>query len=322
MNSEPAAVAGTKRSYSSSLARTEAPKKRRKVHRALRHVQHRPKGVEPAPQDPVFAQGQLLKSITAALVMAGFDSVKSSALEAFRAQVEEYMLRFLTHARTSMSGNRRTTPTALDFASALAHMPESSTASLLKPHLKLPIPEDISCPSIPEPASAPPSAPDFSSLLKPLIQKQPPAWIPKHFPALPPQHTWKQTPVFPERERDARKMREKATEEGMLAEQALRKLAAAHKMSAMNAERRRTSVLSGQGKSREPPRPRKAARSTDDTFSDLLKDLGGTDEGAETTMDETEAAKEGMDLGMPEGVMVNHDMSHWRRVGGQRRAGA
>lgn len=42
-----------------------------------------------APQDPVFAQGQLMRSITAALTMVGFDSVKPSALEMFRAATEE-----------------------------------------------------------------------------------------------------------------------------------------------------------------------------------------------------------------------------------------
>lgn len=59
------------------------------VHHHLRHVQHIPEAVEPAPQDPEFADGQLLKSITAALTLAGFDSVKPTALEMFRAHTEE-----------------------------------------------------------------------------------------------------------------------------------------------------------------------------------------------------------------------------------------
>lgn len=83
------AHAGVKRPHSSSTVSGQVPHKKRRVQHTLHRVQNRPKDVEPAPQDPVFAQGQLLKSIGAALVMAGFDSVKPSALEMFRAQVEE-----------------------------------------------------------------------------------------------------------------------------------------------------------------------------------------------------------------------------------------
>lgn len=59
------------------------------VHHRLHHVQQLPDAVEPAPQDPEFAEGQLLKSIGAALTLAGFDSVKPTALEMFRAHAEE-----------------------------------------------------------------------------------------------------------------------------------------------------------------------------------------------------------------------------------------
>lgn len=59
------------------------------VHHHLHHVQQHPDAVEPAPQDPEFAEGQLLKSIGAALTLAGFDSVKPTALEMFRAHAEE-----------------------------------------------------------------------------------------------------------------------------------------------------------------------------------------------------------------------------------------
>lgn len=60
-----------------------------KVRRKLRHVQSRPLEVEAAPQDPVFTQGQLLRSIGAALAIVGFDSATPSALEMFRGCVEE-----------------------------------------------------------------------------------------------------------------------------------------------------------------------------------------------------------------------------------------
>lgn len=73
----------------SSTGPERSPGKKHTVHHQLHHVQQLPGAVEPAPQDPEFAEGQLLKSITAALTLAGFDSVKPTALEMFRAHVEE-----------------------------------------------------------------------------------------------------------------------------------------------------------------------------------------------------------------------------------------
>ncbi|KAI5367484.1 Putative bromodomain associated domain, histone-fold, transcription factor TFIID, subunit 8 [Septoria linicola] len=318
MMPDPPPVAGTKRPLEPSTTSNapHGPAKRQRVHHVLQHVQQIPNHIEPAPQAPIYAQGQLMKSISAALVMAGFDSVRPTALESFRAHVEEYMLHFLSHARTSMLNNRRTTPTALDFAKALAEMPNTQNASMLIPQVVLDVPDDISTPTISLQRPEPLEPLDFSRLLKPLMEQHPPAWVPSHFPKLPPQHSWKETAVFPERERDARKMREKATEEGVLAEQALRKLAAAAKTSAMNAEKNRNNVLRGEGKLRGPAKAgtRNGARAHEDTFADMLKELGGGDEAMDLASDEAEA-RTGMDLGMPEGVVVNHDMSHWRRPG-------
>lgn len=73
----------------SSTGPESHPGKKHKVHRHLHHVQQMPDSVESAPQDPEFAEGQLLKSIAAALTLAGFDSVKPTALEMFRAHTEE-----------------------------------------------------------------------------------------------------------------------------------------------------------------------------------------------------------------------------------------
>ena len=80
--------AGLKRPHSDSVDDAQA-RKRIRVRRRLRHVQNKPQHIEPAPQDAVFVQGQLLRSISAALAMVGFDSVKPTALEMFRASVEE-----------------------------------------------------------------------------------------------------------------------------------------------------------------------------------------------------------------------------------------
>jgi hypothetical protein len=243
------------------------------------------------------------------------------------------MLNFLHYARTSMSTNRRTKPTAVDFATALALMPNTSTASLLKPQLKLPIPELISYPSILEPDPPPSPAPDFSALLQPLVDTETPRHIPTHFPKLPPRHAWKHTAVYAEREKDARRMREKATEEGILAEQALRKLAAAAKSGAVKAEKRRLDVLSGPGRkvSNAGSGVRGGAKETnmrresevhEEMFAAMMKQVTGEkgDADEDAVMDlgaegVRELQEEGMDVGMPEGVVVNSEMNGWRRGG-------
>lgn len=119
-------------------------------------------------------------------------------------------------------------------------------------------------------------------------------------------------------------MREKATEEGMLAEQALRKLAAAAKTGAMKVEKRRSSALSGEGKAREPRSQQRRGRAEhDDTFADVLKDIGGTDEAMDLSLEtQADRAKDGVDLGMPEGVAVNYEMGHWRHGAARRAARA
>jgi len=55
----------------------------------LSHIQQLPAETEPAAQDETFIQAQLLRSICTALTIVGYDSVKPSALEMFRAEVEE-----------------------------------------------------------------------------------------------------------------------------------------------------------------------------------------------------------------------------------------
>lgn len=52
-------------------------------------------------------------------------------------------------------------------------------------------------------------------------------YIPSHFPKLPSRHTYKATAEYPDRQYDAREIREKATEEGRLGEEALRRFVGA-----------------------------------------------------------------------------------------------
>lgn len=134
-----------------------------------------------------------------------------------------------------MTASRRTNPIPPDFAYALSA--RHITSSDLEPHLDtgpinpLQLQRPIPPPSHPE---APP--PDIEPLLGPALSGRPvkesKKYIPKHLPQFPSKHTWQATPVYTKREADPRKIREKATEDGILAEQALRKLMAANKAGA------------------------------------------------------------------------------------------
>lgn len=231
------------------------------------------------------------------------------------------MLEFSRYIQTSMATARRTTPTPADFTAALALMPNTRSASKLSPQFKMSksIPDRVAAPSIPTPDPEPSPAPDFTALLRSLVSP-PPSYIPTHFPKLPPSHAWKQTPVYPEREKDARRMRERATEEGLLAEQSLRKLAAAAKAGAIKAERRKENTLSGEGKKSTGGRDSAVSGvSGEDMFAQMLKEAGG-EGGDEEAMElvaghEEEKHGDGVDVGMPEGVVVNWDMHGWRRGG-------
>jgi transcription initiation factor TFIID subunit 8 len=317
--------AGIKRSHDAlSYNHPDPGAKKRHIHHSLHRLQPLPAAIEPAPQDPVFTQGQLLRSIASALVLAGFDGVQPSALESFRALVEEYMLEFLQRVAGPMNNGRRVKPTALDWEMALAGMENTRTAEMLVPQVKLRIPDEVACPPVARKQGSGVGkgfeVPDFSGLLEPLAipEERKPEYVPSHFPALPSRHAWMSTPVFPERERDARKMREKATQEGMLAEQALRRLATAAKAGALKAEEKRrkrsAEVLRGEGKARS-----RKGEGRGDIFADVLKDLGGFDGAEDMEMDTDAGGQEGIDVGMPEGVVVNCDMGHWRQ-GDSRRA--
>ena len=80
---------------------------------------------------------------------------------------------------------------------------------------------------------AEPPSPDVLSFLGPELsgapEKEQSPYIPSHFPAFPSKHTYKATPEFTEREKDPRAVRERATEEGRLGEEALRRLIGAGK---------------------------------------------------------------------------------------------
>ena len=151
------------------------------------------------------------------------------------------MLRFLSHVKISMNACRRAQPIPQDFNFALAK--NDLRSSLLLPHVKLPICASVTQPPLRPPSPEEPPPPSLEKLLgSDLVETQPNSrkhWIPPHFPTFPSKHTWKETPTFAERETEPLKIRELATQQGILAEKALRKLIANAKSGVSAAEQAR-----------------------------------------------------------------------------------
>lgn len=138
------------------------------------------------------------------------------------------MTGFLADVRKSMVAARRTETIPHDWIFALTEAGIRGS-SLLEQHLDTgEVPPQLLQPYFdpPEPGSPPPV--NLEGLLGPELsgkaEKESKAYIPKHFPPFPSKHTYKSTAVFPERESDPRRIREKAAEEGIEAEKSLRKL--------------------------------------------------------------------------------------------------
>jgi hypothetical protein len=135
-----------------------------------------------------------------------------------------------------MNAARRNVPIAPDFESAIAALDVPRLDDQLKAYQTEPARNP---PLLPTP---PPEDPFHTHialperLLGPELSRQEALKKfhpnPSFLPPLPSAHTYKDTAVYPERETDSRKIRELATEEGKLGEQALRKLAGAVKVDA------------------------------------------------------------------------------------------
>lgn len=235
------------------------------------------------------------------------------------------MTHFLSQVRKSMTSARRTETVAHDWIYALAssglhgsgpleqHFDTGEAPpSLLQPYFAPPVPPE-----------APP--PNTESLLGPELSgkadKDTRPYIPTHFPAFPSKHTYTATPVFTNREHDPRKIREKATEEGISAEQSLRKLMAAQKAGVQK---------QNIGKRKRSKRMKESDKLWQAAMTDLL------DEELQREKDE-ERRQAQMDLdedddwtsrdapprqppahrnvSLEEGVHVNYDRKYWRKSG-------
>jgi len=213
-----------------------------------------------------------------------------------------------------MGSGRRTSAIPQDFNIALAL--SQLTASDLTPHLDLEIPSALSCPPIASPLPDEAAPPNLAPMLGTELvapTKATHSYIPTHFPELPSKHAWLSTPTFTEREHDPRKIRERATQEGILAESALRRLTTARKAQSM-----RKGTTS------------QAEQKRDQLWKDALADLLGEaapdaqkDSDGDLVFEDLDNAERKNEVRTSQdplfdgnSMLVNHDQSHWRRDAG------
>ncbi|KAL9600501.1 MAG: hypothetical protein Q9219_003152 [cf. Caloplaca sp. 3 TL-2023] len=188
------------------------------------------KAVDGVPLHDEGVEALLARSISLALDAVGFKSSEPLALESLRVEAEEYIHRFAANVRQSMLSCRRTRATAQDFLQAL-HIHQLSLRALL-PHLRPPVPPRRTRITLSEePAQEGEEQGYNEHLLGKILDgglvEHKRTYVPRHLPAFPSKHTYMATAEYPEREEDPRKIRERATEEGRLGEEALRRLVSA-----------------------------------------------------------------------------------------------
>ena len=139
------------------------------------------------------------------------------------------MAHYLADVRQSMLSCRRTQTIPQDFLQSL-HTHQLSLRSLVL-HLDPPVSPTRTQFSLQMDTTQQEDDERHLQFLGQLLDPDPHekgrTYVPQHFPELPSKHTYKATPEYPEHERDPRKVREKATEEGRLGEEALRRLVGA-----------------------------------------------------------------------------------------------
>ncbi|CAO2653325.1 Nn.00g027360.m01.CDS01 [Neocucurbitaria sp. VM-36] len=324
------AIAGMKRAHAAGSTYGEARPKKRKVLHHLVHTQPLQHIVEPisAEIDPFgeskeFFDHQLRRAIAIQCRGVGFETAQPDALEEFRALVDSYMSNFLAQVRKSMISSRRTDTVAHDWVYALTTAGLRGSA-LLDQHFDTgEIPPSLLQPYFapPVPPEAPP--PSTESLLGPELSgkadKETRPYIPTHFPAFPSKHTYKATPVFTDRENDPRKIREKATEEGILAEQSLRKLMAAQKAGIQK---------QNVGKRRRSKRMKESDNLWQNAMTNLLdeeQEREKEEEQRQARLDEDEDEWDAplgprprqpvvdRNVNLEEGVHVNYEQKYWRK---------
>ena len=175
---------------------------------------------------------------------------------------------------------RRTVPIPTDFESAIHALdmprfddqllPYRAKPDVNPPLLPTPPPEDPFHDNVKFPASFLGSELTGQNALKRF------SMTPSSLPPLPSAHTYKDTAVYPHRETDTRRIRELATEEGKLGEQALRRLAGAVKLDAahpLEVESKKEKEVPPAPPSQQARRRRKPDPGEEALFEDTVRDL-------------------------------------------------
>ncbi|KAH9861265.1 hypothetical protein IAQ61_011002 [Plenodomus lingam] len=303
--------------------------KKRKIQHQLRYTQPVQHIVDPVSAESGdfgdckdFFDHQLRRAIAIQCRGIGFESAQQDALDEFRGLVDAYMTRLLAQVRKSMASSRRTEMVPHDWIYALTTTGLRGS-STLDPHLDTgELPPALLQPPFdpPAPPEAPP--PDTEALLGSILSgkadKETRAYIPKHFPAFPSKHTYKATPVFTERENDPRKIREKATEEGILAEQSLRKLMAAQKagIQKRNVGKRKRSKRMKESDSlwQEAMADLFAEESARDKEDQQRRAQIADDDGAwDAPVEPPTRSAVDRNVNLEEGLHVNYEQKFWRK---------
>lgn len=224
------------------------------------------------------------------------------------------MLHFLSTVRQSMLSCRRRQPIPQDFTYALSQ--NNLTVSSLIAHLQPPVPPSPSQIWLESANEAEAPHPDVLPFLGPALSgasdKDRTPYIPSHFPAFPSKHTYKSTPEFTEREQDPRAVRERATEEGRLGEEALRRLIGAGKVGID----RRNVLLRGKGV--DEPRQKlenmwmrtMLAVSEQEERQENSLGLDAGHQAGQTTSDR-HGPRDGLEK-LEVGALVNWEKTYWR----------
>ena len=226
------------------------------------------------------------------------------------------MAHYLADVRQSMLSCRRTTAIPQDFLQAL-HTHQLSLRSLL-PHLCPPIAPQLS--QLPLQAErAQDDEQHHLRFLGPILNSAPDEHIrkhvPNHFPAFPSKHTYKATPDFPERENDPRKIRERATQEGRLGEEALRRLVGA------GATRSAQESLHAEQKGSTRARRNQLWMETMQAVASEGEEVKGQDPGLPSVSEEKGVERESTILSFGNarlGSPVNAEKRYWRKPARQR----
>ena len=202
--------------------------------------------------------------------------IDSVALEALRAATDEFIFKLCQQVTQSMQISRRIAPIAPDFDWAFRALSVPVPSDQLKPYKHQSPPQFRSLPT------PPPEDDDEFHIVTGLpehvlgseLSRQQDlnrfSFNVKSLPPVPSAHTYRDTAVLPRREKDAKKIRELATEEGKLGEQALRKLAGAMRLDgAMSNEPEMKYV-----KDRRPRRLKKSPIETEEAmFEHVMREM-------------------------------------------------